>query len=70
MDEHYILPSKEFCLKIYSDDKVFVPPPPVVPPAPDQVKLRWDKGMPDGTFTILNDGERLETAEFCWTPKT
>lgn len=69
LDEHYIQPNKEFCLKIYSDDKVNVPLPPATPPAPDRVVLTWDRGISEGTFTIINSGDRLETAKFCWTPK-
>lgn len=56
------------CFNIASDDRVFVPPPPASPPAPDTVVLTWDEGIEDASFTIINPSARLQTGRFCWTP--
>jgi hypothetical protein len=56
------------CFNIVSDDKIVIPPPPASAPAPDEVTLSWNRGIPGASFTILNPTDRLQTGRFCWTP--
>jgi hypothetical protein len=56
------------CFNIASDDEVFIPPPPAPTPAPDEVKLSWNRGIPRASFNIINPTDRLQTGRFCWTP--
>jgi len=56
------------CFNIASDDELFIPPPPASPPAPDEVKLSWNRGIPGASFNIINPTDRLQTGRFCWTP--
>ena len=57
------------CFNITSDDKQFIPPPPAKANPPDTVRLTWNKGIPGGTFNIVDPKARLQTGKFCWTPK-
>ena len=59
----------QICFTITSDDKQFIPPPPAKPNPPDTVKLTWNRGIPGGTFNIIDPKERLQKGKFCWTPK-
>lgn len=34
----------------------------------DTTTIEWNRGIPGATFTVLNQGDRRETARFCWTP--
>ncbi|MCB9245852.1 MAG: gliding motility-associated C-terminal domain-containing protein [Flavobacteriales bacterium] len=56
------------CFNITTDDKVFVPPPPLPKPDPDTVTIKWNRGIPGATFTVVNPTARLQTGRFCWTP--
>ncbi|HBN03590.1 MAG TPA: hypothetical protein DD396_06050 [Bacteroidetes bacterium] len=56
------------CFNIASDDEVFIPPPPAPTPAPDEVQLSWNRGIPGASFNIINPTDRLQTGRFCWTP--
>ncbi len=58
----------QLCFNITADDDVYVPPPPAPTPAPDSVELKWNNGIPDGSFTIINPTARIQTGRFCWTP--
>jgi len=66
---HEVCAGEIICFFITSDDKVKVPPPPATPPAPDTVTLKWGRGIPSATFTIMNPKELHQTGRFCWTPK-
>ena len=59
----------QICWTIASDDKQFIPPPPLKPNPPDTVRLTWNRGIPGGTFTIIDAKDRLQRGRFCWTPK-
>jgi len=58
----------QICFNVTTDDKVFVPPPPAPTPDPDTVQLRWNRGIPGASFTIIDPTARLKTGRFCWTP--
>ncbi|MFT5723323.1 MAG: hypothetical protein ACI9JN_000433 [Bacteroidia bacterium] len=66
--KYRVCESSQVCFNITTDDKVKKPPPPAPPPDPDTVQLRWNRGIPGATFTILNAKARLKTGRFCWTP--
>ncbi|MBI3141448.1 MAG: hypothetical protein HYZ16_01325 [Bacteroidetes bacterium] len=34
----------------------------------DTVGISWNSGIPDASFSVLNEGDRRETGRFCWTP--
>ena len=59
----------QICFTITSDDKQFIPPPPAKANPPDTVRLTWNRGIPGGTFTIVDPKARLQSGKFCWTPK-
>ena len=58
----------QLCFNITTDDQVFVPPPPATSPPPDTVTIKWNRGIPGATFTVINPTARLQTGRFCWTP--
>ncbi|MCO4819332.1 MAG: gliding motility-associated C-terminal domain-containing protein [Bacteroidetes bacterium] len=60
--------AEQVCFNVTTEDKVKKPPPPALPPDPDTVQLRWNRGIPGATFTITNPTARLKTGRFCWTP--
>ena len=53
------------CFKIDGKDETFVPNQTI----PDTVQLKWNRGIPGATFTVLNPAAREKTAEFCWQTK-
>jgi hypothetical protein len=55
----------KICIKIDGTDAIFTPNQII----PDTVKLSWNKGIPDATFTVLNPSDREKQAEFCWQTK-
>ncbi|NBP06782.1 MAG: hypothetical protein EBV15_11315, partial [Bacteroidetes bacterium] len=55
----------KICFKIDGKDETFVPNQTI----PDTVQLKWNRGIPGATFTILNPKDREKTAEFCWQTK-
>ncbi|MCB9240983.1 MAG: gliding motility-associated C-terminal domain-containing protein [Flavobacteriales bacterium] len=59
---------EQICFNVTTDDKVKVPPPPQPTPDPDTVELKWNRGIPGATFTIIDTTARLKTGKFCWTP--
>lgn len=65
---HTAVVGQQLCFDIQTDDQIFVPPPPAVPPLADTVSLSWNRAIPNATFTILNPSSRLKTGRFCWTP--
>jgi gliding motility-associated-like protein len=58
----------QLCFNITTNDPVFTPPPPATAPAPDTVKVSWNRGIPGATFSVINPTARLQTGQFCWTP--
>jgi Secretion system C-terminal sorting domain len=56
------------CFNVTTDDKVKVPPPPLPKPDPDTVTIKWNRGIPDATFTVTNPTALHQTGKFCWTP--
>ena len=60
---------EQLCFNITSDDKRLVPPPPAPPPPPDTVTLKWNRGIPGATFTIINPNALHQTGRFCWIPE-
>ncbi len=65
---HEICEGEQLCFTISTEDKVSVPPPPLPKPSPDSVSLRWNRGIPSATFTILNPNAQHQSGQFCWTP--
>lgn len=60
VSSHNACPGEKICFDISATDKDYI--------NGDSVILSWDSGIPKGTFKILNPGNRLERAQFCWTP--
>ena len=58
----------QICFNVTTSDPVFIPPPPASSPAPDSVKISWNRGIPGATFTVVNATARLQSGQFCWTP--
>jgi gliding motility-associated-like protein len=55
----------KICFKIDGKDETFTP----YQTTPDTVQMKWTRGIPGATFTILNPKDREKTAEFCWQTK-
>ncbi|MFM7765097.1 MAG: hypothetical protein ACKO6I_05495, partial [Sphingomonadales bacterium] len=55
----------KICFKIDGKDETFTPYQTI----PDTVQMKWNRGIPGATFTILNPKDREKTAEFCWQTK-
>ncbi|MCB9244989.1 MAG: PKD domain-containing protein [Flavobacteriales bacterium] len=54
-----------FCFNVSSDDKVYVPPPPLPTPPADTVRISA-QNLPNGvTMTILNPTSRTPSAQIC-----
>jgi len=66
---HTVCAGEQICFTIDSDDKQYIPPPPLPAGKNDTVKLTWNRGISGATFRILNSNARLQSAEFCWTPR-
>ncbi len=58
----------QLCFNVTTDDKVKVPPPPLKAPDPDTVIIKWNRGIPGATFTVVNPTALHQTGRFCWTP--
>lgn len=59
---------KPLCFVVNSADVTIKPPPPASS-TDDTVSLRWNRGIPEATFTILNPDTIHQNARFCWKPK-
>lgn len=59
----------QICFTIISDDKPFIPPPPIKEYTSDTIHLTWNMTIPGATFTIVDPKSRLKSGKFCWTPK-
>jgi len=55
----------KLCFKIDGTDKQFTP----FQTKADTVQMKWNRGIPGATFSILNPKDREKTAEFCWQTK-
>ncbi len=67
---HYsVCEGKSLCVNFTTQDQVKIPPPPQPKPDPDSTKISWNRGIPDGTFSIINDTALNQIGRFCWTPK-
>ncbi|MBL7812125.1 MAG: hypothetical protein JNL57_07860, partial [Bacteroidetes bacterium] len=62
---NYVCEGDKICFKIDGKDETFTPHQTI----PDTVQLKWNRGIPGATFTILNPKDREKTAEFCWQTK-
>ena len=60
---------EQICFTIQTDDKIKVPPPPLPAPKKDSVSIRWNRGIPEATFTVIDPKEIHQQARFCWTTK-
>ena len=58
----------QICYTITTEDKVKVPPPPLPKPPPDTVTIKWNRGIPGATFTVVNPKALNQSGRFCWTP--
>lgn len=58
----------QLCYTITTEDKVKKPPPPLPTPDPDTVTIKWNRGIPGATFTVINKKALNQSARFCWTP--
>ncbi len=50
--------NEQICFDIFGSDA----------DAGDNVKMTWNQGIPDGSFSVANDSSPTPTATFCWTP--
>jgi hypothetical protein len=55
----------QFCFDITTSDVLVVISSDTIA---DTLSLKWNEGIPGGSFTILNETSRLKTGRFCWTP--
>ncbi|MBS3914773.1 MAG: gliding motility-associated C-terminal domain-containing protein [Bacteroidetes bacterium] len=55
----------KICFDIEGKDETFTPYQTI----PDTVQMKWNNGIPGGTFTIKNPSDREKTAQFCWQTK-
>jgi hypothetical protein len=58
----------QICYTVTTEDKIKVPPPPLPKPDPDTVTIKWNRGIPGATFTIVNAKALNQSGRFCWTP--
>lgn len=54
---------KQICFTIISDDL------PVLPNPPDEVKITWNREIPNATFSIIDPNAKNQSGQFCWIPK-
>lgn len=67
---HYsVCEGASLCVNLTTQDQVKVPPPPQPKPDPDTTKISWNRGIPDGTFSVINDTALNQIGRFCWAPK-
>lgn len=52
-------PGKEICFDVCTSEK----------DKDDSVRLEWNKGIPEASFTIKNPTAKLQNGTFCWTPE-
>jgi gliding motility-associated-like protein len=62
---HKVCEGDKICFTIEGRDETFAPYQTV----PDTVQMKWNRGIPGATFTILNPKDREKKAEFCWQTK-
>jgi hypothetical protein len=55
------------CFTVVSDDKPKTLPGKPSPPK-DTVRLKWNNGIPDATFTLSHDSILQQSGRFCWSP--
>lgn len=56
----------EVVLVIKTDDKVKIPVPPQKTPPADSISLKWNRGIPDAVFTIMNPDSQFQTGRLVW----
>lgn len=54
---------------IKSDDKLYVPPPPLPKPPPDTLTMTWNNGIDGAKFEIVDTTKLMKTGRFSWRPK-
>ena len=60
---------EEICYVISTWEHNKTPPPPWPKPKADSVTIKWNRGIPDATFTVVDPKEIHQRARFCWRPK-
>ncbi len=54
---------------IKSDDKIYVPPPPLPRPPPDTLTMTWNAGIDGAKFEIVDTTKLNKSGRFSWRPK-
>lgn len=67
---HKVCEGQTFTLDIPTDDYPTTQPPPASTIRNDTVKLSWDKGIKNASYSIPNPNVKLPTGKFQWTPAT
>lgn len=66
---HEACAGEQLCFDLTTYDKSLTPPPPAPAPMPDSVTIRWNRGISDASFSVINPKALHQTGRFCWTPK-
>ena len=67
---HKICEGQNFTIDITPDDYPFNQVPPAANILNDTVKITWDKGIKNASYTIANSSVKLPVGRFSWTPAT
>ena len=67
---HKICEGQNFTMDISTDDYPFNQPPPASNLLNDTVKISWDKGIKNASYSIINSKVKLPVGRFSWTPAT
>jgi len=54
---------------IKSDDKLYVPPPPLPKPPPDTLTMTWNDGIDGAKFEVVDTTKLNKSGMFSWRPK-
>ncbi|MFT7590910.1 MAG: hypothetical protein ACI9UJ_000828, partial [bacterium] len=60
---------EQICFEVATLDKAKTLPPPMPKPKKDSVTIKWNRGIPGATFTVIDPKEIHQRARFCWTTK-
>ncbi|MDP2174470.1 MAG: T9SS type A sorting domain-containing protein [Bacteroidota bacterium] len=64
-NKHGVCEDNKICFRINSEDAPFLPNQTIA----DTIDMKWNYGIPDASFKILDSNARVKEGEFCYIPK-